>query len=98
MAFRRDKARFRAWQIWLAKHHNVLIEIGLPDWIYSEERRWICFLQEGGDLETRWGVDMLSLQQAKQFREFIITEYGSEQHKCMLRELQQRIESLDDDA
>lgn len=92
MAFRRDGARSQVWKQWLTNHQDALVAIGLPDWIYTDERRWTCFLQEGGlDWESGWGVKMLSPTQAKQFRDFVVAEYGSEQHKCCLGELQKRI-------
>ena len=97
MAFRRDSARSLRWQQWLAKHKNALEAMGLPDWIYTDERRWTCFLGEGGiDWESRWSVEMLSPQQAKRLRDFIIVEYGSEQHKCCIRELEKCITAPDD--
>ena len=97
MAFRREGARSHAWQQWLAKHQNELVAIGLPDWIYIDQRRWTCFLQEGGlDWESHWGVEMLSPQQAKRLRDFIVSEYGSEEHNCCLRELLKRITISED--
>jgi hypothetical protein len=97
MAFRRDGARSYAWQQWLAKHQDELVAIGLPDWIYTDQQCWTWFLQECGlDWESGWGVEMLSPQQAKRFREFIVLEYGSEEHKCCLRELQKRVTVSED--
>jgi hypothetical protein len=64
------------------------VAIGLPDWIYADERRWTCFLQEGGiDWEARWGVEMLSPEHAVQLRDFVISEYGPDEHKCCIRAL-----------
>lgn len=89
MAFRRDSERSLRWRQWLIRHQDTLVAIGLPDWIYTNEQRWTCFLQEGGlDWESRWSVDMLAPEQAEQFRDFVMDEYGPDQYKCCLRALE----------
>ena len=80
MAFRRDGARFLRWREWVAKHRDTLVAIGLPDWLYADERRWISLLQEGGlDSETRWSVDMLSPKNPEKLCSFLVSEYGADQ-------------------
>ncbi len=97
MAFRRDSDRSLRWQQWLSQHRNALVAIGLPDWIFTDERRWICFLQEGGiDWESRWKIEMLSPQQAKLFFDFMVSDYGSQEHKTCLLALEQRAAILFD--
>jgi hypothetical protein len=89
MAFRRDSSRALRWQQWLAKHHDALVSIGLPDWLYACERRWTHFLQEGGiDWESRWSVELLSHEQARHLREFVVSEYGPDEHRCCVRVLE----------
>ena len=89
MAFRRDSERLLNWRRWLDKHRDILVALGLPDFVYGNERRWTCFLQEGGiDWESRWDVSMLTPNQAERFFDFVLREYGPDQHRCCLRALE----------
>jgi hypothetical protein len=96
MSFRRDKEQSRSWQQWINRCRNDLVAAGLPDWVYDDHLRWLCFLQEGGvDIESGWRVEMLSPTQAERFRSFLIGEYGADVDRCCLRALEQIVRGHD---
>ena len=41
MSFRRDGGKAYRWQRWLAEHRESLTAAGVPDWVWSEELRWM---------------------------------------------------------
>src|SRR5688500_18861003 len=88
MSFRRDGGKAQRWQQWLAEHRSALTAAGVPDWVWSEQQRWLRFLGEGGlDWESGWRVEMLSPEQALRLREFVLRVYGADEHLCLLRSL-----------
>jgi hypothetical protein len=88
MSFRRDGGKAYRWQQWLAEHRESLTAAGVPDWVWSEELRWIRFLEEGGmDWESGWRVEMLSPDQAFRLRVFILRVYRHDEYSCLLRSL-----------
>ena len=52
MPFRRDNSRHHAWKKWVADQRDHLLAAGVPDWILTDELRWLRFLEEGSDHVT----------------------------------------------
>jgi hypothetical protein len=84
MAFRRDKSdahvRAQEWDKWRARQLNELAGIGLPPSVYSDEARWLDFL-ENGHLhwhEDGWAFEFghLSRGQLAALHRFLEAEYG----------------------
>jgi hypothetical protein len=70
-------------------HQDELIAAAVPDWLYRDEMRWYRFLEEGGwDQRTGWKVELLSPEEARRLRDFIVREYGSDTYACCLRSLE----------
>lgn len=84
MGFRRAKSnvhqRARDWDSWLARYREVLAAIGLPPSVYSDEDRWLDFL-ENGHLhwhEDPWAFEFGHLlpDQLAALHRFLEAEYG----------------------
>jgi hypothetical protein len=48
MTFRKDADEREAWRKWVRDHREELTATGVPVEIYSDEHRWLLFLQEDG--------------------------------------------------
>lgn len=88
MAFRRDSSRHHDWKRWVADHRADLLDAGVPDWILADEMRWLRFLEEGCDYESGWWPTMLDRDHAKNLHMFIQREYGDQQYRGLLREIE----------
>ncbi len=83
MSFRKKHDQSVTWKRWRDRHRDELAAAGVPDWIYSEKRRWLFFLQEDGrDWESGFDVEMLSGSQASRLltcleRELAASELSS---------------------
>src|SRR5262245_28232191 len=84
MAFRRDKSnahqRAQEWERWRAQHRGDLAAIGLPPSVFSDEGRWLDFL-ENGHLhwhEDPWAFEFgqLSPGQLAALHRLLEGEYG----------------------
>jgi hypothetical protein len=88
VAFRRDGEAARSWSLWLDRHHEGLLRCGIPDFLYTEERRWVQFLEaDGWDSKSGWRIQMLTPQQAGHLRDLVIREYGSNSSRGLIRAL-----------
>jgi hypothetical protein len=89
MRYRRDSQGQRQWQEWVAEHKEALGECSLPQFVFSERLTWLRFLEHGGwHPQPRWSIRMLSPHQAKIFYDFIVSEYGTDQYRPLLRNLE----------
>jgi hypothetical protein len=88
VAFPRDGQAAHSWSLWLGHHRDALVQSGIPDFLYADERRWVRLLEEDGwDAETGWRVEMLTPKQAGRLQEFVIREYGPDSYRGLLRAL-----------
>jgi hypothetical protein len=88
MAVRRDGPRARSWQRWLDQNRDALIRCSLPEFVFSDDSRWLRFIEHGGwDHETGWRVEMLSPDQASALSDFITDQYSNEEYREILRVL-----------
>jgi hypothetical protein len=88
MAFRRDSQRARSWQRWLDQHQDTLIRCSLPEFLVSDELRWFRFIgHDGWDQETGWKVEVLAPEQAAALSDPIMSEYGCQEYRGLLRVL-----------
>ena len=88
MGFRRDSEDERAWQKWVDQHRETLVTCCMPDFILSDRLTWLRFLENGGwHHQPRWGVWMLSPHQAETLHEFVERQYGAEEYRPLLRNL-----------
>ncbi len=93
MSFRRHSEAAFTWKKWVADNRSELMTCGIPDWIWSNELRWLRFLEEGGiDGESKWNVSLLSSNQAKCFRDFVLRAYEANEYKSLLRDLERMSE------
>jgi hypothetical protein len=88
MSFKHNGNKSHKWQQWLEAHRRELCESGVPDAVLRTELHWIRFLQEGCDYASGWDSSMLSPSQARALHSFIQREYGDEQYRGFLRELE----------
>ncbi len=88
MSFRRDADKLLAWKRWVNQHRDELTAAGVPAVVFSDERRWGHFLEEGGlDRETGWQVEMLSPQQAAALHHLVTREFQRPDLACFFRSL-----------
>jgi hypothetical protein len=87
MPFRRDSSRHYSWKKWLADHRADLLEAGVPDWILTDELRWLRFLEEGFDNESGWSPTLLDHETARKLHGFIQREYGDEGYRGTLHDI-----------
>jgi hypothetical protein len=88
VVFGRDRQAARSWSLWLDRHREELVRCGIADFLYSDERRWIRFLEaDGWDAETAWRVDMLTPQQPGDLRDLVIRNYGPDSYRGLTRVL-----------
>lgn len=92
MGFRRDNSRHHEWKKWVADHSSGLLAAGIPDWILSDELRWIRFLEEGCDYASGWWPEMLEPSKANELHAFIQREYGNEEYRGLLRQIEDYLE------
>jgi hypothetical protein len=65
-----------------------LTSAGTPADVFSDERRWWHFLEEGGiDRDSGWQIEMLSLQQAEALHGLITREFQRADLAYCLRSL-----------
>ena len=79
MSFRRNGKAAQNWTNWKERHAAVLSQCGLPDFLFQDERSWENFLFEGFlpsgcGIWSGWSVEMLSLDQARRFYDFLDRE------------------------
>ena len=60
----------------------------MPQEIYQDELRWIRFLEEGADYEKDWYPQYLKKDEAKTLHTFLVEQYGNEEYRGLLRELE----------
>jgi hypothetical protein len=88
MGYRRDSDGQRAWQAWIDQHRNDLLRCSLPEFVFSDDQRWFRFVEhDGWDQETGWNVTMLSPDQASALYDFLMSEYGSDEYRLLLQNL-----------
>jgi hypothetical protein len=88
MGFRPDSERQRAWHRWVDQHRDTLVRCSLPEFVFSDEMTWLRFLEHGGwHHQPGWSVSMLSSHQAAAFHDFIENEYGGEEYRYLLQNL-----------
>lgn len=88
MSYRRNSEGQREWRNWLDQNRDTLIKCGLPEFVLSDRLTWLRFLESGGwHHQPRWGVGMLSSQQTAMLRQFIEGEFGSEEYRSLLKNL-----------
>ncbi len=56
----------------------------MPDWILTDELRWLRFLEEGYDNESGWSPKLLDRDKASNLHVFIQREYGDERYRGTL--------------
>jgi hypothetical protein len=88
MTFKRDGKKSHAWNKWLDAHRRELCEGGVPDAVLRTEIHWVGFLEEECDYESGWFPNMLAPAQARILHAFIQREYGDQQYRGFLRELE----------
>ena len=88
MPFRRDSSRHFAWKKWAADHREDLLAAGVPDWILTDELKWLRFLEEGYDHESGWSPRMLDLDKARNLHAFIRREYGDQRYRGALHDIE----------
>ena len=90
MSYRRDSEGERQWQQWVARHRESLLKCCLPAFVFSDRLTWLRFLEHGGwHPQPRWGVWMLSPNQAAMLREFIESQYGSDEYRSLMKNLEE---------
>jgi hypothetical protein len=88
MGYRRDSEGQREWQAWVDQHREALLRCSLPEFIFSSDARWFRFVEhDGWDHETGWSVAILSPDQASALYDLLVSEYGSEEYRGLLRNL-----------
>jgi hypothetical protein len=88
MGYRRDSEGQRAWQVWLEQHRGTLLKCSLPEFVFSDGHRWFRFVEhDGRDQESGWSVTMLLPDQASALHDFLVSEYGSDEYRPLLRNL-----------
>ena len=89
MSFRHDGKKAHGWQRWCDMHRDELIRAGVPDFVLQTEFHWLRFLEEGYDQWTGWSpTQMLSPDRARILHSLILREYGNEQYKSFLRDIE----------
>ena len=88
MGYRRDGESKRAWQLWIDQHRDALVRCSLPEFIFSDKLTWFRFLEHGGwHPQPHWAVGMLSPHHAAALHDLIQSEYGSEEYRYLLQNL-----------
>ena len=88
MSYRRDNEGQRAWQAWVHQHREALLQCSLPEFIFSDEPRWLRFVgHHGWDQESGWNITMLSPDQSSALYDLLTSEYGSDEYRHLLRTL-----------
>ncbi len=91
MGLGRTKQQRRDWKGWLSQHRERLLLTGVPEEVCSDEQRWHRLLEEGGgDYPSGWRLEMLTLDDARQFHGFIREHYGDPDYRGLLRRLEDR--------
>jgi len=88
MSFKHDGKKSHQWHQWLTAHRTGLCESGVPDSVLQSELHWIRFLEEGCDYDSGWFPRMLSPPQARAMHLFIQREYGDQQYRGLLRDIE----------
>jgi hypothetical protein len=89
MSYRRGSEGPRAWQEWLDQHRHTLNTCSLPEFVFSDKLTWLRFLEHGGwHPQPGWGVVMLSPNEARKLHEFIESQYGPDEYRSLLRNLE----------
>jgi len=91
MSFRHDGKQAHEWKQWLETHRDDILRCGLPDSVLQSKFHWLRFLEESYDQWTGWSPSMLSRQQAQALHEWILREYGNEQYRGCLHEIERYI-------
>jgi hypothetical protein len=95
MTFRKDAGKREAWRKWVLDHREELIATGVPVETYSDERRWLWFLQEGGtDYLRGFDISQLSESDANALYRLIQKEYGNKSYRGLLRRLEDAFPGL----
>ena len=92
MSFKHDGKKSHEWHKWLNAHRRELCDAGVPDTVLQTELYWDRFLGEGCDYDSGWFPSMLSPSQARTLHSFIRREYGDEQYRGFLKELEMSLE------
>lgn len=92
MSFRRDGETSHNWTKWVETHRPALLNCGIPSFLLESEHRWLCYVEEGYDEETRWLPSMLTRSQASSLHAFILREYGDVAYRGCLREIEEYLE------
>ena len=88
MGFRRESEDRRAWQKWVDQHRDILVRCSLPEFVFSDKMTWLRFLEHGGwHPQPGWAVGMLSQHQAGTLYDFIQSQYGTDEYRLLLRNL-----------
>lgn len=89
MSYRRDSEGQRAWQEWIDEHRETIVRCSLPEFVFADRLTWLRFLEHGGwHPQPRWGVGMLSSHQAAALYKFIESQYGSNEYRSLLKNLE----------
>ena len=88
MSFRRNSSQSHEWKKWVAANGSELLAAGVPDWLFTDELRWIGFLEEGCDLVTGWSPSVLDPQNARALHSFIQSEYGDQDYRGTLHDIE----------
>jgi len=88
MSFKQDGKKQHKWYKWLDAHRCELLECGVPDTVLKTKLHWIRFLEDGCDYISGWFPKALSPSQAQALYSFICREYGNEEYRAFLRDIE----------
>ena len=92
MSFKHDGKKSHQWHNWVDAHRRELVASGVPHVVLDTELRWIRFLEEECDYEAGWFPNMLTPSEARALHSFIQREYGDQQYRGFLRQLENILE------
>jgi Protein of unknown function (DUF433) len=71
------------------RHRDDLVRCSLPEFVFSDKLTWFRFLEHGGwHPQPHWTVGMLSPNHAAALNDFIRSEYGPDEYRHLLRNLE----------
>ena len=85
MSFRRQADDFFAWRL---THRNQLIELGMPEVVVDDHKRFILAVQNGDDFESDWDQSWVRDEHVRQLYALLrerFTDVGWELPQMMER-------------
>jgi hypothetical protein len=79
---------------WRKKHHDELLQNGMPDFLIDDNRRWNYVLLHGADdFQSGWNPSRLNKEQATKLLALLRQQYTNPSGLELLRELEKSINS-----